>query len=31
MFHQEIPLKDVFATLQAELQGGSNLYINNLH
>jgi hypothetical protein len=31
MFHQEIPLKDVFATLQAELQGDSKFYINNLY
>jgi len=31
MFHQEIPLKDAFATLQAELQGEKTLNYNNLN
>ena len=31
MFRRDIPLKDVFATLQAGLQGDTRLYINNLH
>ena len=30
MFRQDIPLKDVFATLQAGLQGDTTLYSNNL-
>jgi len=31
MFRRDIPLKDVFATLQAGLQGDIKLNSNNLH
>jgi hypothetical protein len=30
MFRRDIPLKDVFATLQAELQGGKTLLFKTL-